>query len=128
MKACKSLGEQLKKYRKQLDLSQGEIAKQLGVSQNCYSKMESNQIRRFTLDRLEEIAQLFGISLADLLGITSNTPAEYQTFTNEQGTSVHLIETSTLLKAYEKQIADLQAERDRLLTIIAQITQVPQEK
>ena len=47
-------------------LSQEEMANKLGMSTNGYAKIERGQ-RRLDLPKLEQIAQVFGMDLVDLL-------------------------------------------------------------
>ena len=55
--------DNLNKYRKQKGLSQEELAFRLGVSRQSVSKWESGQSTP-ELERIIEIADLFGISLS----------------------------------------------------------------
>ena len=59
--------DNLNKYRKQKGLSQEELAFRLGVSRQSVSKWESGQSTP-ELERIIEIADLFGISLDELIG------------------------------------------------------------
>ena len=63
--------DNLNKYRKQKGLSQEELAFRLGVSRQSVSKWESGQSTP-ELERIIEIADLFGISLDELIGHESN--------------------------------------------------------
>lgn len=76
--------DNLNKYRKQKGLSQEELAFRLGVSRQSVSKWESGQSTP-ELERIIEIADLFGISLDELIGHESN---DYVTVDREELSSV----------------------------------------
>ncbi|MGD1841438.1 MAG: helix-turn-helix domain-containing protein [Thermonemataceae bacterium] len=58
--------------KKKAYYSQAYIAEELGISQNAYSKIESNQTKSFTLDRLYKLAELLETDVAYLLDIERN--------------------------------------------------------
>lgn len=62
------VAERLKHYRKLCKMSQEELAKQLGVPLNTISKIEHGA-RKVTLDEAVQLAEVLGISLADLAGM-----------------------------------------------------------
>ena len=70
--------DNLNKYRKQQGLSQEELAYQLGVSRQSVSKWESGQSVP-ELERLIEIADLFGITLDELAGHQNSNQHQYVT-------------------------------------------------
>lgn len=61
-----NLGERIYEYRKANHLSQGELADQLDVSRQSISKWENN-LSTPDLDRLVKLADIFGISLDELI-------------------------------------------------------------
>lgn len=61
-----SLGENIREKRKELKLSQEYIADQLGVSRQAVSKWETGQTEP-TAKNLVELAQLFGITVSELI-------------------------------------------------------------
>lgn len=62
-----TLGERIKYHRKRLGLTQEQLADRLGVSAQAVSKWENNQSCP-DISILPEIADLFGISIDELLG------------------------------------------------------------
>lgn len=52
--------------RAKLDLSQEQMAEQLGMSKNGYGKLERGE-SKLTIEHLQNIAQVFNIDVADLL-------------------------------------------------------------
>ena len=66
------LNDNIKYYRKKLGLTQVELAEKLNVSQSTITSWENGN-RRPDLDFLPVLAQIFGISIDDLLGPTPDT-------------------------------------------------------
>jgi transcriptional regulator with XRE-family HTH domain len=62
----------LRSCRKQLGLSQGEIAKQIGVTFQQIQKYEAG-LNRIGAGRLFELAQLYGIPMQDLFPKSAGT-------------------------------------------------------
>lgn len=61
-----ALGENIRKRREELRLSQGYVAEQLGVSRQAVSKWEAGQSEP-TAGNLVQLAEVFGISLSELV-------------------------------------------------------------
>lgn len=59
----------LKLYRKERTLSQKQIARQVGVTQQCVSEWEKEGIEP-TLSNLWAIADIFDVSVDELIGRT----------------------------------------------------------
>lgn len=72
----KSNSEILKRIlnlRLQHRYSQEYMAHQLSISQNAYSKLERG-LTNLNLERLREIADIFGVSMRDLMSDLSELP------------------------------------------------------
>ncbi|MEM9980889.1 MAG: helix-turn-helix transcriptional regulator [Bacteroidota bacterium] len=63
-----NIGENIRKHRLRLDYSQAYVAEELGISQNAYSKIEANQTKSFTIERLEQLAALLETSVVGFIG------------------------------------------------------------
>ncbi len=61
-----SIGQKVKRFRELAGLSQIQIAQYLGIDQSTISKCEKGE-RHFQMDQLEQLSNLFGITLADLV-------------------------------------------------------------
>lgn len=61
--------ENLKLYRKQLNISQTNLAKLVGVSQQCISEWENGKIEP-TLSFLCKLADVFDTTIDELVGRT----------------------------------------------------------
>lgn len=68
------LSDKLKTLRKQHNLTQSQLAKKLYIGQTAVSAWESGRSTPPT-DKLQEIADLYGIRMSELLDNTSNTGA-----------------------------------------------------
>lgn len=73
----KSIGENIKKSRVGLGLSQAEAAKKLDISTPAFCKIETGQTD-LNISRLLQIARAFNVSASQLLGesITVSNPSD----------------------------------------------------
>jgi len=60
------VGKNITRYRKELSLSQTELAPKIGISQTHLASIELG-VRRISLEDLYKVARFFKISIADLL-------------------------------------------------------------
>jgi len=63
-----SLGRKIRLLREINGYKQSFMAEKLGITQNGYSKIESD-VTNVSAARLEEIAQIFGISISELTAV-----------------------------------------------------------
>ena len=61
------LGQNIKKYRKRLKLSQEELAKKANITYSTLIKIESGVNKNPTLDTIQKLASTFKISLDELV-------------------------------------------------------------
>jgi transcriptional regulator with XRE-family HTH domain len=61
------VGNNVRQRRKDLDLTQAEASKLLGCSHESYFRSIENGHKQISLTRLVEIADVLGVSAADLL-------------------------------------------------------------
>jgi transcriptional regulator with XRE-family HTH domain len=64
------IGERIRRARQRARLTQPQLAQLLGVSKGIISRWESGQARP-SLDRLEPLAKLLGVSLEKMLGFST---------------------------------------------------------
>ncbi len=69
------LAGNIKKIREEKDLMQKEVAIHIGVDKSTYSKIEKG-LRDVTVAELQKMAQLFNISVDQLINYDGNIPAE----------------------------------------------------
>ena len=62
------LNENIRKLRVALGINQVELAKKLGVSKQCVSNWENDNIQP-SVDMLVKIAKFFAVSVDELLGL-----------------------------------------------------------
>lgn len=60
-------------YRKKNKITQKELAEKLGVKHNAISSWE-NGVNSIDIDTLFRVCQIFGITVNDMYGISSNEP------------------------------------------------------
>ncbi|MGD1843283.1 MAG: helix-turn-helix domain-containing protein [Thermonemataceae bacterium] len=112
------IGDNIKKYREMLKYSQAYVAEELGISQNAYSKIENNQTKSFTVDRLEKVAALFQISLADLIGIEKSIAVNNVDQSGGFGYVNHHYDASGVVALLKEEVKILREEKAQLLKII----------
>ncbi len=59
-----SIGSRLRKLRKQRQLTQAELARQIGIQQSDLSRMEKGEYR-VSLDNLFRILRVFGVEISE---------------------------------------------------------------
>jgi len=62
------LAKNLKKLRKQKKLSQEKLARLVDISYNTIAKIEAGKARNPTFETLSKLADVFGISIDELVG------------------------------------------------------------
>lgn len=67
----KGSAHKIKRLREERNYTQEYVAEALGISQNAYSRVESNQTH-LTTDRLSKLAQLFEVPEYELLESGTN--------------------------------------------------------
>lgn len=59
----RTLGQKLRELRENKDMSQGEIAKMIGILTESYGKWERDTIRKIDTERLQKLADFYGVTL-----------------------------------------------------------------
>jgi len=62
-----NIGENIKKQRAKLGLSQEDFAKKSGVKYTTLTKIESNVIKKPSVIIMSKLAKAFGVSIEDLI-------------------------------------------------------------
>lgn len=70
-----NVGDNIKNLRKEKGLQQKQIAIELGIDQSNYNKIENGK-REPSLDLLNKLAGLFGVSVDDILNPGKELPKE----------------------------------------------------
>lgn len=92
-----TLGERIRNRREKLKLSQGYVAEQIGVSRQAVSKWETGQSEP-TAENLVRLAELFEISLAELVGAEENGRGKDGFETRPQPKTPNLILRANLIR------------------------------
>ena len=101
----KTLGKKIRLLRHQKGWSQEDVAKRLDISIPAFSKIETG-IRDINLSRLEQIANLFEMSVVQLL--TFNDTEQDQKFVNELETvNKRLMDRETEVIDLQKKVIEL---------------------
>lgn len=109
-----SIGTRIKHLREQRHYSQEYMAGKLNISQPAYSKIESES-SNVNLDRLEQIAQIFELNIADLLSseqVFFNQVSHNHQVNGVMYTQVEL--SSSERSLYENLIQQLKEENQHL--------------
>lgn len=61
----------IKEIRSKTGLTADAVAKSLEISRGAYSQMENGKVE-ITLTRLEALAQIFNVSVAEIIPVTNN--------------------------------------------------------
>lgn len=70
-----NIGENIKKIRKDKGLQQKQVALEIGLDQSNYNKIENSK-REPSVDVLNKLANLFGVSVDDMLNPDKESPKE----------------------------------------------------
>jgi transcriptional regulator with XRE-family HTH domain len=121
------IGTRIKRFREIKNLTQEHLAEKLGISQNSYSRLESETVKIST-DRLKEIAQILDVPAEYLM----NTDAPVYNFSNNssikyagQIENIYDDQKELLHKTIEIleiQLKEANQDRKRLLEIISELT------
>jgi transcriptional regulator with XRE-family HTH domain len=125
--AMKTVADRIKKLRELKNLTQEHMANELGVSQNTYSRLETESTK-ITIDRLEEIASILEVPVEMLLksdapiyNISNNTNHKYIGYFE----NIEDKESDFLMKQLEflqQEVQSLRKENQALLDVIKNIT------
>ena len=63
-----TIGERIKLHREKANLTQDELAKQLNTTKQTVYKYENNVVTNIPSDKIEKMAELFGVNPGYLMG------------------------------------------------------------
>ncbi len=84
------LNQRIKELRTGLNISQVELSKKLGVSKQCISNWENDNIQP-SIDMLIKLSKFFGVSTDYLLGIDSKKTLDVSMLSDEEAAHIKLI-------------------------------------
>lgn len=103
----------IRELREERHWTQEQMAEKLGLTRNGYAKIETGKSTP-SLERLDEIASLFGVKLFELLKLDS-TSVVYQIGENYHGNNNYYNNNEKL----QEQIHQLHSDIEKLRLIIA---------
>jgi transcriptional regulator with XRE-family HTH domain len=69
-----SVGENIKKVRKEKGVQQKAVAQEIGLDQSSYNKIENGK-REPSVEVLQKLSVIFGVTVDDLLNPDNNQPS-----------------------------------------------------
>lgn len=84
------LNQRIKELRTGLSISQVELSKKLGVSKQCISNWENDNIQP-SIDMLVKLSKFFGVSTDYLLGIDDKKTLDVSMLSDEEAAHIKLI-------------------------------------
>lgn len=102
------IGRAIAKYRKAAGLSQEQLAEALGLRNEAVSRMERGIVVP-TVERLMEMAEIFGCPLADLVTETSNRPTDEAIYLQSLLAAVNKEDMQMLMEVIEKLVTRLKS-------------------
>jgi transcriptional regulator with XRE-family HTH domain len=100
------IGNSLRKIREIKGMKQEAVAKKLGITTNGYGKIERGE-SNLNLERLNQIAEVFGISTQDILNFDESVIYNIQNMTNS---APHGTVNNYSLSDEERRIFNVQIE------------------
>ena len=100
-----TLGDRIHQKRREMGMSMDELGKKLGVTRQCLSKWELNQVRNIDRDYIAKMAAIFHVSPSWLMGFEPSD-AVTVTYTAPGREPVHAIANQTPIIG----VASLRAE------------------
>jgi transcriptional regulator with XRE-family HTH domain len=117
-----SLEKNIKKIRRFKNMTQGDVSKQLSISAQAYSKIESGETRLDT-DRLQQIAEILGVTVQDIYEFEQND-SNMQSNYNKLNPMVKVVKSTVapdvdIVELLEKTIEE---QKNEILFLRNQIT------
>lgn len=84
------ISESIRKLRKDFNISQVELAKQLGVTKQCVSNWENDNILP-SVDMVVKISKFFNVSTDYLLGLTNDNCVDVSGLTDSEIAHIKLL-------------------------------------
>ena len=109
-----TIGSRLRRLRKERNLTQAELARQIGIQQSDLSRMEKGEYR-VSLDNLFKILSVFDVQVADFFRRTNPPAAAAQRpLSHEDMQLLHLLrELSPEARAEVQQFVEFKVRRER---------------
>lgn len=114
------IGHKIKKLRELKNFTQAHVAKELGITQSAYSKIELGE-SELSYNKLGKIAEIFGMSPEEIASF--NEQMIFNVMHNQTGNGFVINKgiTDQERKLYEDQIALLREEVDYLKKVLDKV-------
>ncbi|WP_018341516.1 helix-turn-helix domain-containing protein [Cytophaga aurantiaca] len=102
-----SIGQKIRRIRASLDLTQDNLAYELGITKSAYSKIERGETN-VSINRLAEIAKILEVDIVDFFKDPENTAGDPK---DEYGfaTKKDIEEMAKMIQSLAKEISTLKA-------------------
>lgn len=101
------LGSRIKALRIAKNLTQEQVADQIGVSRQKYARIESGA-NSITLDILSKVAEILGVTVGDITRVLDETPVVAYRVGKESGSSKKIFDMLDLFYANKHMCEKLQ--------------------
>lgn len=101
------LGNRIKALRSAKNLTQEQVADQIGISRQKYARIE-NGVNSVTLDILSKIAEVLGITVGDITRVLDESPMVAYRAGEEDASSKKIFDMLDLFYANKHMYAKLQ--------------------
>lgn len=101
------LGNRIKALRNAKNLTQEQIADQIGISRQKYARIESG-VNSITLDILSKVAEVLGVTVGDITKVLDETPIVAYRAGEKAGSSKKIFDMLDLFYANKHMCAKLQ--------------------
>ncbi len=106
------VNEKIRFLRENQNWSQEEMANKLNMSTNGYSKIERGETR-LTINKLEQISEVFGVDILELLSLGESNVVLFQDSDNNFNNSI--INSSQELASEIKQLRQTVSHKDEII-------------
>lgn len=103
----KLLGSRIKALRSANNLTQEQVADQIGISRQKYARIESG-VNSVTLDILSKVAEIMGVTVGDITRVLDETSVVQYRVGEESGSSKEMFDMLDLFYANKHMCAKLQ--------------------
>lgn len=108
-----TIGSRLRRLRKERNLTQAELARQIGIQQSDLSRMEKGEYR-VSLDNLFKILSVFDVQVADFFRRPEPTAAAQRPLSHEDMQLLHMLrELSPEARGEVQQFVEFKVRRER---------------
>lgn len=109
-----TFGEKLRELRRLKEISQRELARQVGVDFSYISKLENDRIPPPAADTIVRICRVLDVPPDELLALTGKMPSEIKNMLSSHPAAMAFIRTASMMELSEAEWERLNRELKRL--------------